>query len=188
VKVSTRLEVPLIRIVDGVNEAASVNGARLATVREALAVFPVPPLVEVTEAESLKTPVVVAATLTTTAQVEPAVRVAPANATEVDPAVAVAVPPQRELSPFGVATTSPAGSVSLNASPVNPTPLGLLKVNVSEVEPLRPMVESLKAMAMTGGATPIDATSVPESFAEFVSPATMTDAVLVMLDAAFEAM
>lgn len=187
VKVSERVEVPLMRMVEGLNELASVNGARFATVREALAVFPVPPLVEVTETESLNVPVVVGVTLTTTAQLPPWKRVPPVRAIEDDPAPAVVVPPQDEVSPLGVATTSPTGNVSLNASPVNATPLGLLKVNVSEVEPLRPMVESLKAMAMTGGATPIDATSVAESLEELVSPATLTAAVLVTLDGALEA-
>ena len=118
VKVSDRVEVPVMRIVDGVKEVASVNGA--ITVREALEVLPAPPFVDVTEAESLNTPVVVAVTLTTTMQLAPPARVPPVKAIDDDPAVAVAVPPHVEVSPFGVATTSPAGSVSLNASPVNP--------------------------------------------------------------------
>ena len=61
-------------------------------------------------------------------------------------------------------------------------------MKVSEVEPFNPIVESPKAIAMTGGAAPIDAISVAESLAEFVSPVTLTDAVLLMLDGAFEAM
>ena len=178
------MEVPFIRIVDGLNEVATLNGA--STVRDALDVFPVPPLVEVTEAESLKTPVELAVTLTTTVQFAPPARVPPAKAIELDPAVAVAVPPHVEVNPFGVATTSPVGKVSLNASPVKPTPPALLTVNVSTVEAFRPMVESLKAIAMTG-VPPIDATSVAESLAEFVSPVTLTEAVLAMLDVTFEA-
>ena len=59
-------------------------------------------------------------------------------------------------------------------------------MNVSKVEALRPIVESPKAIAMKG-ATPIEATSVAESLMEFVSPVTLTEAVLVMLDGALEA-
>ena len=185
--VRERVEIPVIGMLAGLNEAARLNGARLATVREALAVFPVPPFVEVTEAESLNTPTIVPVTLTTTVQFEPAGRVPPVSAMEVDPAVAVVVPPQVEVSPFGVATTSPAGSVSLNASPVNPTAPGLLTVKVSEIEELRPIVESPKAIAIAGD-EPIEATSEAESLPELVSPVTLTDAVLVMLAGAFESM
>ena len=114
-------------IVEGLNELARMNGVRLATVSEALAVFPAPPLVEVTETESLKTPVVVAVTVTDTAQIWFGRTDPPVNTMEVDPAVAVAVPPQSELNPLGVATKSPAGSVLVNASPFSVAPPGLLK-------------------------------------------------------------
>ena len=127
VKVSNRLEVPLMNIAEGLNELARVNGVRLATVSEALAVFPVPPFVEVTETESLKTPVVVAVTVTATTQVWFGRTVPPVNTMEFDPFAAVAVPPQSEFNPPGVATISPAGSVLVNASPFRIAPPGLFK-------------------------------------------------------------
>src|SRR6476661_4650643 len=43
----------------------------------------------------------------------------PVRLIEPDPAAAVAVPPQLLVRPFGVATTKPAGSVSLKAIPVS---------------------------------------------------------------------
>src|SRR5262249_3865187 len=54
------------------------------------------------------------------------------------PAVAVIVPaPHVPVSPFGVATTNPAGSVSVNDTPVTPdAALGFVIVNVNTVVPL----------------------------------------------------
>ena len=58
---STRLEVPLIRMVDGVNEAASVNGAGWLTVSEAVAVLLIPAF-ELTELLAVNVPAVVPVT------------------------------------------------------------------------------------------------------------------------------
>ena len=175
--VNESVETPVTRMLEGLNVLASRNGAT--TVREALAVFPLPPLLELVEDESLKTPTVVAVTVTATVQLAPAASVAPLNVTELDPAVPVAVPPQVDENPLGVAMTSPAGSVSENATPVRSAPPGLLSVTVSEVEVLMPIVELPKAIVMAGGAV-IEATSEAELLEEFVSPVTLTEAVLVI--------
>src|ERR1051326_1961883 len=69
------------------------------------------------------------------------------------PCVAVIVPaPHVPVSPFGVETTRPAGSVSLKATPVNATVVfGLLMVKLSEVEPFSGMLAAPNAFAIVGG-------------------------------------
>ena len=75
----------------------------------------------------------------------------------VDPATAVAVPLQVFDNPFGVATTSPVGRVSVNATPVSATVLaaGFVIVKVSVVVPFSGMLVGLNALAITGGATTV---------------------------------
>src|SRR5262249_40150498 len=107
------------------------------TVTEAVAVLPVPPLVDVTGPVTLVSrPVVVPITLTENVQLVLGAKVAPARLTLPLPAVAVMVPPPHDPdSPLGVATTRTAGSGSLNATPVSAKPLGLVTVKDSEVVP-----------------------------------------------------
>ncbi len=93
-----------------------VGGAT--TVMDALAVLPVPPLVDVTWTLLFFTPAVVPWTFTETVQLALGANVAPLKATEEDPATAVAVP-LHVLVTFGVATTSPAGRLSVNATPLS---------------------------------------------------------------------
>ena len=63
----------------------------------------------------------------------------------------VSVPPQTVVVP--VATVNPAGSVSVNATPVSAVPaLGLVIVNVSEVVAFSGIVVGLNAFAIDGGA------------------------------------
>ncbi len=116
VKVIVRVEFVVCKIVEGLNASATANG--LMTVSVALAVFPSPPLLEVVEAESLKTPVAVAVMFTTMVQVAPPERVALAREIDEVAAVAATVPEQVEDIPFGLATTSPVGRVFENATPV----------------------------------------------------------------------
>lgn len=53
------------------------------------------------------------------------------------PAVAVTVPPQVLLSPLGVATTKPAGKLSVKATPTSGVDgLGLVIVNVRPTDEL----------------------------------------------------
>ena len=83
-------------------------------------------------------------------------RVPVARLTEPAPAKAVAVPPQLLVKAGGVATTKPAGRVSVKASPVREVvPLGLVMVKVSEVVPLSGMVDAPKALVMVGGAATV---------------------------------
>ena len=78
--------------------------------------------------------------------------VAPERLTLPDPATAVAVPPQVLVSPLGVATTSPAGRVSVNATPVSEVEaFGLLMVKVSEVVPFSGIADAPNAFTMVGG-------------------------------------
>src|SRR4051812_49378446 len=80
------------------------------------------------------TPAATPFTFTLIVQLPFAARVAPERLIEPDPAPAVTVPLHVEESPFGVATCSPAGSVSLNAMPVSPRLVfGLAMLKVSEV-------------------------------------------------------
>ena len=52
-----------------------------------------------------------------------------------DPAIPVTVPPHEPLKPFGVATTSPIGNVSVNATPLMAAVFaaGFVMVNVRVV-------------------------------------------------------
>src|SRR5215468_6995608 len=73
-----------------------------------------------------------------------------------DPATAVSVPPlQLPTAPLGVATTRPAGSVSVNATPVSATvlPAGLVMVKVRVDAELGTTTVGLNALAIAGGAT-----------------------------------
>src|SRR5215472_5073632 len=91
-----------------------------ATPNVAVAGWVVPPFVEVSVTLLFFTPGVVPTTFTEIVQVVPlgAFTVPPAKLIEPELAVAVTVPPQVLVTPFGVATTTPAGNVSVNASPV----------------------------------------------------------------------
>ncbi len=87
------------------------------TVIEAFDVLPVPPSVEVTWTLLFFTPAVVPCTFTETVQLALAASVPPERLMLPDPATAVAVPPQVLFSAFGVATTRPAGRLSVKAIP-----------------------------------------------------------------------
>jgi hypothetical protein len=122
------------------------------TVMEALEVLPVPPFVELTVTELFFTPAVVPVTLTVTVQFALAATVPPVKLTEEDAAVAVAVPPQVLFRPEGVATTKPAGRLSVNARPFKAElVLGLVMVKVRLVVPFNGSVAAPKAFAMLGG-------------------------------------
>src|SRR5262245_3303484 len=62
--------------------------------------------------------------------------------------------PQLPLSPLGVATTRPAGNVSVNATPVSAVPaFGLVTVKVSDVEAPMTIDAAPNAFARVGTAT-----------------------------------
>src|SRR5216684_3073989 len=139
------------------------------TVMEALEVLPVPPSVEVTWTLLFFTPAVVPVTLTENVQEEPAagdaVSVPPDKLTVPLPATAVIVPlPQLPVSPFGVATTKPAGRLSVKATPLRATLVfGFVMVKLSEVEPFSGMEAAPKDLVMVGAAATV-------RFAEAVLP------------------
>src|SRR5882724_9087626 len=152
--VKLKLVEPFSGIVAAPNALVMVGG--VATARFAVAVLPVPPLVELTLPVVLtKFPDAVPVTFTVTVQVLLAATVPPVSETLPEPATAVAVPPHVLVNPFGVATTIPAGKLSVNATPVSATALaaGLVMVNVSEVVPFSGTLAAPKALAIDGGAT-----------------------------------
>src|SRR5215471_12049432 len=129
-----------------------------ATVRLAVAMFPVPPFVDETAPEVLvycpDTPEV---TFTTSVQELFTATLPPVRLMLVLPDVADAVPPQLLVKPFGVATTNPVGSVSLNATPLFATVFatGLVIVNVSVLVPFSGIELGLNALAIDGGPTTV---------------------------------
>jgi len=85
-------------------------------------------------------------------QLAPGARLALANETEPEPAVAVAVPVQVVVRPFGVATTRPAGRLSVKAIPLSVWCALLLEmVKVRLVVPFNGMVAAPNCLAMLGG-------------------------------------
>jgi len=147
--------VPVRGIVAAPNALVIAGG--LATVRFAEAVFPVPPFVELTAPLTfVYWPDAVPVTFTSTVQeVFAAAMLPPVTLMLVPPATAVAVPPHVLESPFGVVTTKPMGSVSVNATPVSATVLaaGSVTVKVREVVPFRGIAAAPNALAIEGGAT-----------------------------------
>ena len=128
------------------------------TVIVAEAAFPVPPCNEVTALVVLCcVPAIVAVTLTAKVQDAVAGRVALVRLMFLDPAMAaMAPPPQLPLSPFGVATTSPEGKVSVNPTAVRATVvLGLVIVKLKAVELPITSVVAANDLLMTGGATTV---------------------------------
>src|SRR5262249_59867312 len=85
------------------------------------------------------------------------------------PCVAVIVPaPQEPLSPLGVEITSPAGSVSLKATPLRATVVLLFwMVKLKLVEPFNKIEAAPNALLITGGPTTVieafEALPVPPS-------------------------
>ena len=133
---------------------AIVGAVTTLTVSVALAVLPVPPLVEVTaEVVLVLSPGLVPVTLIENVQEAPAARVAPARLTPPLPAVAViAPPPHAPVRPLGVATRSPAGNASVNATPVSAvTALGLLIVKLTDDVPPGVIDEGVRLLAIAGG-------------------------------------
>lgn len=151
VMVKVREVVPFSGIVAAPNALAIEGG--VTTVKLAVAVLPVPPLVEVTAPVVLVYwPETAPVTVTLNWHWPPTAIVAPESAIPVG-AVVVRVPPQTVEVPL--ATVSPVGSVSVNATPVSGSTLaaGLVMVNVSDVVEFRAMVEGLNTLAMDGGAS-----------------------------------
>src|ERR1700704_1229542 len=143
--------VPFSRIV-AAPKALEIVGAE-ATLRFAVAVLPVPPLVEVTLPVVLVNwPDAAPVTVTLNWHWLLAAIVAPVSAIPVGDVV-VSVPPQTVAE--ALATVRPVDSVSVNAMPVRAMAFaaGLVIVNVSEVVAFSAMLDGLNTLAIDGGAT-----------------------------------
>ena len=121
------------------------------------AVPPVPPSVEVTLPVVLFcVPAAMPVTFTENVHEVEAARIPPDRLITLVPAVAVMVPPPQEpVKPFGVETTRPAGSVSVNPTPVRAIAFGLAIVKLSEVEPFSGMLAAPNALLISGGPTTV---------------------------------
>ena len=100
------------------------------------------------------------ATLTEKLQLEPAGIVPSTRVTRCEPAAAAIVPaPQLPLTPFGVETTRPAGSVASSATPASGTVFcdGLVIAKVSAVDSPTVIVAAPKDADAVGGATTANA-------------------------------
>src|SRR5581483_4070984 len=117
------------------------------------AVFPVPPLVEFTAPVVLFcAPAAIPVTFTEKLHELLGLRPAPDKLTLLEPSTAVIVPPQVPLKLLGVASTSPAGNVSVKAIPFRVVALlGLLMVKLRAVVPFRGIEAPPKLLLMLGG-------------------------------------
>jgi hypothetical protein len=122
------------------------------TVMLALDVFPVPPFVEVACTLLFFTLAVVPCTLTEIVQLAPGARLAALKETEEAPFTAVAVPLQLLVRLLGVATTTPAGRLSVNATPFSVSVVLVdVSVNVKLVTPFSGIVAAPNAFTIAGG-------------------------------------
>lgn len=137
VSVSVTTEEPPAEIEVGLNALAIVGGPSTVKVTVPVEALLAPSSVVANVAVLFLAPVVVPVTLTVKVQEPLVAKDAPVKLTEPLPAVAVAVPLQVVLKLFGVATTNPAGSVSVKATPESAdVALLLVIVNVRLVAPL----------------------------------------------------
>ena len=131
------------------------------TVREAVTGSPAPPFADCTAPVVFVTePGAEPVTSTEKLQLAPMGIVPPTRLTLCEPGPAVIVPaPQLPLTPFGDATTRPAGNVFSSATPVSATVFagGLAIVKVSAVDSPTPISSAPKAADRVGGATTANA-------------------------------
>ena len=149
--VKVRVVLPFSGMLAAPNALLIVGGAT--TVIVAFAVLPVPALVEVTWTLLLFRPAVVPCTSTDAVQLEFGASDWPLRLTLEDPAAAVIVPVQLPPTLAGVATTRPAGRLSVKAAPlmVRFWLLLLSSVNVRLVVPFSGIVAAPKAFTICGG-------------------------------------
>lgn len=158
-----------------------VNEGGISTVRVAVAVPPLPPSFDVTTPVVLFcTPIAVPLTFTLNVHDEFTARPPPDNVTLLAPAFAVMAPlPHDPVRPLGLATTIPAGKLSVNPIPLRATVLtaGFVTVKVRVVLPLSAMEDAPNALVIVGGAsTAMLADAVPP-----VPPSTDVTAPVVLL-------
>ena len=150
--VNVSVVVPFKAIVDTPNALVTVGGT--VTLRFAVAVLPVPPLADVTAPVVLtKSPPAAPFTSTLNTQLPLAGIVAPDKLTLLPAAVIVPLPTHAPATFAGVATTTPAGSPSVNPTPVSASVLaaGFVTVNVKLVVPFSGIRAAPNAFCSTGG-------------------------------------
>jgi hypothetical protein len=147
--VNDNVVVPFKATVGPVNALLIPGGAT--TVMFAFAVFPVPPSFDVTVTLLVIAAAIIPVTFSVIVHIPFAGIVPPVSDTVPDAAVAVTDPPHMPPSPFGVATTRPAGKVSVNATPVSPTALGLVIVKLSVVVPPSGIVGAPNILLIVAG-------------------------------------
>ena len=136
------------RLILGAPNALAIDGGAI-TVRVAvLLVAPAPLCVEeIGPVVLFCTPAVIPVTFRLIEQEPFAASVPPDKLIEPEPAAALVVPPQVLVSPLGVATTSPAGRVSLNATADRAVfVFGLLMLKVNDVLALSRMLAAPNAL------------------------------------------
>ncbi len=165
----------------GLNALAIEGGAIMVRIA-VLLVAPVPPSVELTfPVVLLLLPAVVPVTFTEKVHDEPAagdaVSVPPERLMLLLPAIAVIVPlPQEPVMLGGVATTTPAGRLSVKATPLRALAvLGLVMVKLSVLLLFNTTLVGLKALLMVAGADTVRlavllATPVPPLVEVIVPP------------------
>lgn len=158
-KAKLKVVVPFSGMLAAPNDLVMLAGE--ATVRLAVAVLPWPPFTEVTWAVVLVyCPEAAPVTVTLNVHGVPTATVAPESVIALVPKKVCSVPPH--TVEVALATVSPVGSVSWNATPVSETvlPVGLVMVNCSDEVPFTAIVEGLNAFAIEGGATTLIGTDV----------------------------
>jgi hypothetical protein len=172
-----RTEVPFTAMLVGLNVLAIVGAT--STGRVAVAVKPVPPLVELTVPVVLVlTPGVELVTLAVMVQLLPVLMVPPLRLKLLEPMVApVKVAPEHVVAP-AVDNVMPDGKVSLTATPASATVLaaGLVMVMVMVEVPFTGMLVEPKALVMVGGATTVKtalAVKPVPSFVELTVPVVL---------------
>src|ERR1700691_435318 len=151
-----RLKVKVVVLFSGIlaapNAIKSVGAAN--TVTLAVETLPAPPVTEVTETVLFCVPAAMPVTFSDSVHDALAARVPPDKVTEPPPAAAAADPPHVLVRPLGDATTSPAGNLSVKATPVNGMLLaaGLTMVNDNAIEPFSGTLAAPNAVEMAGGA------------------------------------
>jgi hypothetical protein len=141
---------PFSGILPAPNALAIAGG--VTTVMLAFDVLPMPPSVEVTCTLLFLIPAVLPLIFSDTVQDASAARVPPVKLADEEPVLPVAVPPHVLFRLLGVPTTIPAGKLSVNARPVNVTPVfGFWIVNVRAVTPSSGISLAPNVLVIDGG-------------------------------------
>src|SRR5207253_1728365 len=152
VNVRSRLVVPASGIDPAPNDLAIVGGATTVTV----AVFDVAPAPDsvalIGPVVLFLIPAVAPVTVTVIVQLAPEANVPPVNVRVFPPAI-TRLPPHGAVVPLGA--VNPAGSVSVNATPVSAVPFGLVSRKLILTVLPKATVAAAKDLAMVGGATTV---------------------------------